>query len=61
MKGPDKTLRAFVLGLGYLFLYMPIVSLIIFSFNESPVVTSWTGLSLRWYRALLTDEALLDA
>ena len=61
MKGPHKTLRTVVLGVGYLFLYGPIVSLIVFSFNESPVVTSWTGLSLRWYRSLLNDEALLNA
>jgi putrescine transport system permease protein len=61
MKGPHKTLRAFVLSMGYLFLYVPIISLVVFSFNESPVVTSWTGLSLRWYRSLLEDRALLDA
>ncbi|MGE8641631.1 MAG: putrescine ABC transporter permease PotI, partial [Achromobacter sp.] len=59
MKGPNKTLRAVVLGLGYFFLYVPIVSLMVFSFNESPTVTSWAGFSFRWYHALFNDDALL--
>lgn len=61
MKGPDKSLRMLVLGLGYFFLYVPIISLMVFSFNDSPVVTSWTGFSLRWYGSLLDDSALLRA
>ena len=43
MNGPNKTLRAVVLGLGYFFLYVPIISLMVFSFNESPAVTSPMG------------------
>ncbi|MVW78930.1 ABC transporter permease subunit [Bordetella sp. 02P26C-1] len=61
MKGPNKTLRALVLGLGYFFLYAPILSLMVFSFNDSPLVTSWSGFSLRWYSALFQDSALLSA
>ena len=61
MKGPNKTLRGLALGLGYFFLYVPILSLMAFSFNDSPVVTSWTGFSLRWYSALFSDDALLRA
>ena len=61
MKGPNKTLRAVVLGLGYFFLYVPIISLMVFSFNASPTVTSWTGFSFRWYHALVNDDALLRA
>ncbi len=34
--------------LGFVFLYAPIVSLVVFSFNESRLVTVWTGFSLRW-------------
>ena len=60
MNGPNKTLRALALGLGF-FLYVPIVSLMVFSFNESPAVTSWTGFSMRWYHSLFNDEALLRA
>ncbi|OZI42146.1 putrescine ABC transporter permease PotI [Bordetella genomosp. 5] len=61
MKGPNKSLRGLALGLGYFFLYVPILSLMAFSFNDSPVVTSWTGFSLRWYSALFADDALLRA
>ncbi|OZI74310.1 ABC transporter permease subunit [Bordetella genomosp. 12] len=61
MKGPNKALRNTALGVGYLFLYAPILSLMVFSFNDSPVVTSWTGFSFRWYGSLFNDEALLRA
>lgn len=58
---PNRTLRAVVLFLGYAFLYVPIVCLMAFSFNDSPLMTSWTGFSLRWYQALFNDQALLSA
>src|SRR5690606_18393063 len=61
MKGPNKTARGLALGLGYFFLYAPILSLMVFSFNDSPLVTSWSGFSLRWYGSLLNDSALLSA
>ncbi|AUL47654.1 putrescine ABC transporter permease PotI [Bordetella trematum] len=61
MKGPNKTLRNLALGLGYCFLYVPILSLMVFSFNDSPVLTSWSGFSLRWYHTLFQDETLLRA
>lgn len=50
-----------VLLLGYAFLYGPIISLIVFSFNENRLVTVWSGFSTRWYAALLENQALLDA
>ena len=50
-----------VLGLGYLFLYLPIVTLVIFSFNESQMVTLWSGFSFKWYGELLKDEEILRA
>ena len=46
---------------GFAFLYLPIVLLVIYSFNESRLVTVWGGFSTRWYAALLHNEALLDA
>ena len=49
------------LALGLAFLYLPIAILIIYSFNDSRLVTVWAGASLRWYRELLRDEAMLDA
>lgn len=47
--------------IGFVFLYAPIVSLIVFSFNESRLVTVWGGFSTRWYAELLTNQQVLDA
>jgi putrescine transport system permease protein len=58
---PSKPLSAAVLTVGFLFLYIPIVSLVVFSFNESKLVTVWSGFSLKWYGALLKDDELLTA
>jgi len=49
------------IALGLAFLYLPIVILVIYSFNASRLVTVWGGWSLTWYRALLTDQAMIDA
>jgi putrescine transport system permease protein len=49
------------LVLGFAFLYLPIVLLVIYSFNESRLVTVWAGFSTRWYVSLLSNRALLDA
>lgn len=48
-------------ALGLAFLYLPIAILVIYSFNDSRLVSVWGGWSLRWYRALLDDSAMLDA
>jgi len=47
------------LSAGYLFLYLPIVSLIIFSFNASQIANVWTGFTLNWYVKLASDEEML--
>ena len=47
--------------LGFVFLYAPIVSLVVFSFNESRLVTVWGGFSTRWYVALFNDRQILGA
>jgi putrescine transport system permease protein len=49
------------LTLGFTFLYLPILLLIIYSFNESKLVTVWAGFSTRWYGEVLRNEAFLDA
>ena len=49
------------LVLGFAFLYIPILLLIIYSFNASRLVTVWAGFSTQWYWALLENEQLLDA
>ena len=47
--------------IGFAFLYLPIVLLVIFSFNESKLVTVWAGFSTKWYVQLFQNQALLDA
>ena len=47
------------LALGFVFLYLPIVALVIFSFNDSPLPNLWRGFTLRWYGALAADTELL--
>ena len=49
------------LALGFAFLYLPLVILVIFSFNASRLVTVWGGWSTRWYRELLNDPAMMEA
>jgi len=48
-------------ALGFAFLYAPILILVIYSFNDSKLVTVWGGFSFRWYLELLQDQAMLDA
>ncbi|MBA5778327.1 ABC transporter permease [Stappia sp. F7233] len=49
------------LVLGFSFLYLPIVLLVIYSFNESKLVTVWGGFSTKWYGEMLRNQQLLDA
>ena len=56
--------RTFVfscLCFGYAFLYIPIVTMIAWSFNDSRLITVWTGFSFRWYQALWENEQIIDA
>jgi len=59
-KGPSPGLLA-AMGAGFVFLYAPIVILVIYSFNESRLVTVWGGFSLKWYGALTENEGLINA
>jgi putrescine transport system permease protein len=49
------------LTFGFAFLYLPILLLVIFSFNDSRLVTVWGGFSLKWYGELLRNDALLES
>lgn len=49
------------LGFGYAFLYLPLALVMIYSFNESRLVTVWSGFSTKWWSALLANEAMLSA
>lgn len=46
---------------GFAFLYLPILILIIFSFNESKLVTVWGGFSTKWYVSLFSNQGIMDA
>jgi putrescine transport system permease protein len=47
--------------LGFLFLYTPIIGLVVYSFNASKLVTVWGGFSTKWYGELLKDPQILGA
>ncbi len=48
------------LGAGFVFLYLPIVALVIFSFNDSPIPNAWRGFTLKWYRQLAGDREIIN-
>ena len=50
-----------MLAIGFLFLYLPMLSLIVYSFNESKLVTVWAGFSTKWYFELFRDRQMIDA
>ena len=50
-----------MLVVGFVFLYAPILSLIVYSFNESKLVTVWSGFSLKWYGELFQDDGIMKA
>lgn len=50
-----------VLAFGYAFLYVPILLVVIYSFNDSRLVTVWGGFSTRWYGELLRNDEVLSA
>ena len=50
-----------VLAFGYAFLYIPLLSVMFYSFNDSQLATVWGGFSTRWYGELFKNEQILDA
>ena len=56
-----RVLRWAVLVLGFAFLYLPIVLLVVYSFNSSRLATVWAGFSVKWYGELMRDRQMLDA
>ncbi|MEM0899546.1 MAG: ABC transporter permease [Pseudomonadota bacterium] len=61
MSGRLTWLNVTALVGGFAFLYIPILLLIIFSFNESRLVTVWAGFSTRWYVEMFSNRGLMDA
>jgi spermidine/putrescine transport system permease protein len=60
MTGRNRWLSAYAV-VGYVFLFLPIVVLVVFSFNDSKRNFQWKGFTLDWYPTLLANEQLLDA
>ena len=56
-----KKLKNLYIFLVFLFLYAPIIFLIVFSFNNSKLKTSWTGFTLKWYLELFQNEEILSS
>ena len=53
-----------MLAFGFAFLYVPILSMIVYSFNASRLVTVWDAMhspTLKWYRALFANAQIIDA
>jgi len=49
------------MAFGYAFLYLPILAVIVYSFNESRMVTVWGGFSTKWYAELFQNRQILEA
>ena len=58
--GLSPLLKA-MLMIGFVFLYAPILSLVVYSFNESKLVTVWSGFSIKWYGELFRDAGIMKA
>lgn len=56
----DRALRCWTAAV-YLFLFIPIITVVVFSFNASRLVDVWSGFSLKWYGTAWTDPSILDA
>ncbi|MFN7093789.1 MAG: ABC transporter permease [Burkholderiales bacterium] len=48
-------------GLGYIFLYVPLIVLVLYSFNDSRVNIGWVSFTLKWYKMLFADKELIHA
>jgi putrescine transport system permease protein len=61
MIGRRSFLVTTLMSLGFAFLYIPILSMVVFSFNESRLVTVWAGFSTKWYVELLQNDQIINA
>ena len=54
-------IKRFYLLIIFIFLYTPIVTLMVFSFNDSKSMGQWKGFTLRWYQELMQNDRILLA
>jgi len=53
--------RTFYLSLFFVILYIPVLGVVLYSFNKSPSTASWTGFTLDWYRDLFNDKVIIES
>ena len=61
MRKTNRTGSRFLIGLMFLFLYLPIILLIVFSFNAGDSSAVWRGFSLSWYRELFQNRLIMES
>ncbi|AOR23039.1 ABC transporter permease [Clostridium taeniosporum] len=57
----ESFIKKFYLAIIFLFLYTPIITLMVFSFNKSKTMGRWTGLTFKWYKQLFNNDRLMSA
>lgn len=61
MKAKTNRFRTFYLSLFFVVLYIPVLSVILYSFNQSSSTAQWAGFTLDWYKQLLNDRVIVEA
>lgn len=61
MNAKPKRFRVFYLSLFFAVLYIPVLSVILYSFNQSPSTAQWAGFTLDWYKDLFNDRVIVEA
>ncbi len=61
MNAKPSRFRIFYLSLFFVILYIPVLSVILYSFNQSPSTAQWTGFTLDWYKELFNDRVIVQA
>src|SRR5690554_376323 len=61
MKTKTNRFGVFYLSLFFVLLYLPVLSVILYSFNASPSTAQWTGFTLDWYRELFRDRVIAES
>lgn len=61
MNKASNRFRTFYLSLFFVVLYIPILAVILYSFNKSPSTATWAGFTLDWYRDLFKDKVIIEA
>lgn len=60
-KKNKSIMKPVYLGIFFIVLYIPIMSIVLYSFNQSPSTAQWTGFTLDWYRSLFQDRIIIES